>query len=90
MKDMKRAIRRHHYQRLKTKRKKHSWLSFFDRPASPRELGIFINTPCCCSCHMCGNPRHVKWNRKTRLTLQEQINEDQFTEFLMEITDADL
>ena len=25
-----------------------------------------------CSCHMCGNPRRVEWNKKDKLTMQER------------------
>ena len=57
----KRAIRRHHYQRLKKKRINNiCWL----HNLSYREVGIYINTPKVCSCWMCGNPRK-HFNEKT-------------------------
>ena len=29
-----------------------------------------------CSCDMCGNPRHVAWDKKDKLTIQERRLED--------------
>jgi len=54
MKNMQRALRRHHVARLKAKRRFH-WR--MDLRHEPRRLGIAIHTPCPCSCWMCGNPR---------------------------------
>ena len=33
---------------------------------------LLRNTTKVCSCSMCGNPRHVEWNKKDKLTLQEK------------------
>jgi hypothetical protein len=63
MKPPKRAIRRHHYQRLKRKRK-----NYWYRNLSDRHLGIVVNTPRVCSCPLCGNPRR-HWNE---MTVQER------------------
>jgi hypothetical protein len=54
MKDMPRAIRRHHAARLKKARR------FYygrDLRALPRELGMVLHTPQACSCWMCGHRR---------------------------------
>lgn len=59
MKDLKRAIRRHHRDRMKQKAKERlsnwglaSWIKDFDRA-----LGIRGDTFTVCSCYGCGNPR---------------------------------
>lgn len=66
MKDMKRALRRHHAARLGKARRFH-WGR--DIRNEPKYLGMAINTPCSCSCWMCGNPRrHLK-----KVTLQEKL-----------------
>ncbi|KLV05084.1 hypothetical protein ABT56_12845 [Photobacterium aquae] len=54
MKIAKRALRRHHIQRVKNNRK-----TFWGNSVniSNRRLGICASTPCVCSCWMCGNQR---------------------------------
>lgn len=52
MKDSNRALRRHHTQRVKRKRKDY-WSGDLDE----RRLGMVAHTPKPCSCSMCGNPR---------------------------------
>ncbi len=53
----KRAIRRHHYQRLKNKRQ-HYWKWPTDEGLlEDVSLGICVNTPTLCSSPCCGNPR---------------------------------
>lgn len=59
---MKRALRRHHRNRLKSKRIN---LNYWCKDKDDRLLGISINTPCPCSCFMCGNPRKY-YNEVTR------------------------
>ncbi len=59
---MKRAIRRHHIERLKAKRIKEDY--WCDKMDNPRLLGICVNTPHPCSCYVCGNPRK-HFNEKT-------------------------
>lgn len=55
-KNMRRAIRRHHYRRLKNKRK-HYWPTLDNMPLTDAALGICTNTPATCSGICCGNPR---------------------------------
>lgn len=57
MKNMKRAVRRHHYFRLKVWAKRN--LPWID--GQEEKLGMFAETPKSCSCYMCGNPRK-HWN----------------------------
>jgi len=47
---MMRAIRRHHYERLKNKVKTYHRADGVDES----HLGSIANTPCSCSCHLCG------------------------------------
>lgn len=66
---MKRAIRRHHRERLKKKRKCYynGWAGI-----SPSNIGKMVNTPKTCSCSGCGNPRNHKCKNKEKLTIQER------------------
>jgi len=73
----KRAERRHHYRRLKTKRVTQNYWCFHDDAPSPSELGIATNTPKLCSCHMCGNPRRYY----KELTLGEKRSDQSFDEW---------
>lgn len=50
----KRALRRHHLARLKRVRAKYRWGV---ANTTPRILGMVVNTPCPCSCYLCGNAR---------------------------------
>jgi len=50
-----RAIRRHHMERLKKRRRFHWGMDLLHEP---KRLGQAVNTPHPCSCYMCGNPRH--------------------------------
>lgn len=53
MKSQKRALRRHHAARLKTKRS-----HYYNAGAGgPVAFGKVYHTPCLCSCWMCGNQR---------------------------------
>lgn len=54
MKDMSRAIRRHHAARLKRARR---FYFASDNRTDPRRLGMVLQTPAPCSCSMCGNRR---------------------------------
>lgn len=49
-----RALRRHHLARLKRVRAKYRWGA---ANITPRILGMVVNTPCPCSCYLCGNAR---------------------------------
>lgn len=51
MKPAKRAIRRHHYNRLKRGRAR------YHGGYAPQYAGFYANTPKPCSCYACGNPR---------------------------------
>lgn len=53
MKSKKRAVRRHHAARLKAKR-----MYYYNAAAGGlAAVGIVYQTPCLCSCWMCGNQR---------------------------------
>jgi len=68
-KDLRRALRRHHVQRLKRARAGY-WGR--DRTLSPRQLGIAVGTSTPCSCWMCGNPRRfLTGDLPNGLTVQE-------------------
>jgi hypothetical protein len=54
MKDMSRALRRHHAARLKRARRFYFGL---DNRNDPRRCGMVLHTATPCSCWMCGNPR---------------------------------
>ncbi|AYV15905.1 hypothetical protein EEY24_22365 [Shewanella algae] len=56
MKDMSRALRRHHQQRLQCVRKRY-WGSVAGN--SVKALGICVTTPCPCSCYLCGHQRKI-------------------------------
>jgi len=57
-KDFSRAIRRHHYARLKNTRKFY-WGRLGHADWTPGRLGMVVATPQLCSCLGCGNSR--KW-----------------------------
>ncbi|KLE46534.1 hypothetical protein YA13_12130 [Klebsiella aerogenes] len=64
MKSKKRAVRRHHARRLKAKRIHYNNAGAGGLVAA----GIVYQTPCLCSCWMCGNQRkhhgmHIKERR---------------------------
>jgi hypothetical protein len=85
MKNMKRAIRRHHYSRLKNKRLKliysQYWFDDFPEDTKNAIVCIMIDTPKRHStCLCCGNPRkHLK-----EITLQEKRNMLNFEEYSKE------
>lgn len=56
MKNMSRAMRRHHAARLKHARRFYFGI---DSRTDPRRQGMLLHTPTPCSCWMCGNPRRV-------------------------------
>lgn len=56
MKNMKRALRRHHVARLK-KARRYYWGQDIRQDA--KSLGKVVETPTPCSCWMCGNPRRT-------------------------------
>lgn len=63
MKNLQRAQRRAHRERLKRKRKNY-WALGFDLPVNQKFLAKMVNTPKPCSCYMCGNPRKF-WKEKS-------------------------
>lgn len=73
LKNLSRALRRHHAVRLKKTRSQY-WgfgrrtSSYLDDQMTKRQIGIVSNTPAACSCYMCGNPR--KWDNER--TIQER------------------
>lgn len=70
------AIRRHHRERLKNKRK-HYHTSWAGRQNDAKRISFYVETPCPCSCSGCGNPRHHKWHKAECLTLQERRFKDE-------------
>ena len=72
MKNMKRAIRRHHYARIKNNRRKlidsQYWFDTFPEDVKNVVVCIMVNTPARCSCMGCGNPR----KHFNEVTLQER------------------
>lgn len=60
MKNMKRALRRHHLERLKWARR---WYHGLDLWQNAKWIGRAIHTPQSCSCWACGNQR--KWFGRT-------------------------
>lgn len=68
---MKRALRRHHRERLKKARKHYHlarWPQY--RPADPKYVAFWVDTPCPCSCYGCGNQRRA-WGQYVP-TMQER------------------
>jgi len=60
MREGSRADRRHHAERLKTKRRWY-WSVW---KKTDRQIGMLLHTAAMCSCHMCGNPRE-HWKQKS-------------------------
>ncbi len=68
LKNHKRALRRHHRNRLKRKRK-YYWGGTIEENAKSH---LLIDTPKACSCFMCGNPRKY-FNAATLQELQADL-----------------
>lgn len=66
---MSKALRRHHRYRLMQKRK--NYHGGFKADDSSK-YAFYVDTPCPCSCDMCGNWRRSGFNKGERLTLQER------------------
>ena len=62
------AERRHHRERLKSRRK-HYWYGD-DKDLTDKHLGMLVNTTKPCSCWMCRNPRRAL-KGKDKVTMQE-------------------
>lgn len=73
MKDMSRALRRHHAARLKKARR-----FYFGRDSAgdPANLGRALNTPAACSCWLCGNARQYDGPTLAELVHLVRLNED--------------
>ena len=69
-KPMHRALRRHHYRRLK--RKRCHYYSGYGRHRDDVQ-GMLANTATLCSCSMCGNPRKY-FGEKTRQEALATLN----------------
>lgn len=79
-KDLSRSNRRHHNERLKKNRQDY-FRHFTDPENTPRQKGIYLNTPRRCSCWMCGNAR--KYYKA--LTLKEESFFDVLKDGLSEL-----
>lgn len=69
-----RAIRRHHIERLKKKRKNY-WWGDLHGGLNEKQLGMVVSTPRHCSCWMCGNPRKY-FGHKTRQEIMASTDVD--------------
>lgn len=77
----KRAVRRHHRERLKNYRIDANWWGHLKTSDSETAQGSVVDTPCSCSCWMCGNPRRYF----KQLTKQEELNILDYNEQVREI-----
>jgi hypothetical protein len=66
-----RAERRHHERRLKAIRRHYNNAG----SRSPMHVGIVLQTPCSCSCWMCGNQR-----KRHGMNMQEYRARQRFTD----------
>ncbi|CCI88476.1 hypothetical protein BN79_048 [Yersinia phage phiR2-01] len=67
VKDLSRALNRHHRERVKNNRKRYHNVG----NGSPKSLGKMVKTPCLCSCCMCMSPRKLYGNSKVGLKISE-------------------
>lgn len=75
---MKRAIRRHHKERMKAKARR-----LFKGTKCPDKYADHLAV---CSCWMCGNPRHSRFgSRGEKVTLQEKEADRRYREQLREL-----
>lgn len=77
MKSRKRAIRRHHNKRLKSKRCLYHCFGD-DKPLEGAALGLALNNPARCSCPVCGNPRRhfgelTIQEKKRRINIEQEL-----------------
>jgi hypothetical protein len=73
-----RAIRRHHYRRLKNNRKYYSTVNY---PKAGRETlevrsAIAATTATRCSCTACGNPRNSAWSSGDSIYTRQELKAD--------------
>ncbi len=72
MKDTKRALRRHHRERMIQRALRSDVLSYEPDRRLRRTYALrWFNNLAKCSCHMCGNPRRIWATPRDRLTTQE-------------------
>lgn len=60
---MNRAIRRHHRERVREKRRRIPWVRAIEELHGPERIGKYIDTPHPCSCRCCGHRR--QWEGPT-------------------------
>lgn len=74
-KNTKRALRRHHLERLKAVRSRHMLVQgSMGIPPSAKRIGVHAHTAANCSCAMCGNPRkHFGERTRQELRLMQRI-----------------
>jgi len=92
MKNKKRALRRHHRERMIRKVMTYSfvqnffWTEQVDQKLIRSRAVKFHNYAAVCSCPMCGNQRHNKWeSEEERLTLQERRANDIYGDMLEDL-----
>jgi len=73
MKDMSRALRRHHTARIKQARRFYFGI---DNSSDLRRLGMLLHTSTPCSCWMCGNPRRYGALSLAELLHSAELNEE--------------
>lgn len=60
------AIRRHHWERVKNKRKKYWGRDCrYNPPLTQKQLNMVARTPKWCGCFMCSSHKRKKWGGKT-------------------------
>ena len=74
MKDMSRALRRHHAVRVKRARRFYFGI---DNSTDARVIGMLLHTPTPCSCWMCGNPRRYGEADLTDLLYLTKLDEEE-------------
>lgn len=76
MKSTKRALRRHHKDRMKDKAK--SVLKFWFKEPTESEVGKHADNLAVCSCEQCGNPRRTSYKSLTRQEMVAPKPSDEF------------
>lgn len=73
-----RAVRRAHRQRLLVNRRFHWGRDLTEDPADHKFHSMAVDTPCSCSCWMCGNPRkHHKTRTRQELSFYQACLQDE-------------
>lgn len=90
-KNRKRAIRRHHRERMIQRVMKYDLVRFYwdwgqvDLIKDRKRATQFYNHAAVCSCWMCGNPRRHKWPKEEQITMQERKSNDIYKEELEQL-----